>query len=167
MSVDPHSRPPRQVERLDRSGYRPEIAARLGVDPALDGVAGHRDVFLGEGERFTRRDPQLLFDDVDTGDELGDTVFDLYPGVHLHEVKVSVVVHQELEGAGVGELERLGPTNRRLPQRVPQTAVDRRAGSLFDQLLVTPLNRALAFREVDNIPLRVAEHLNLDVTAPF
>jgi hypothetical protein len=44
-------------------------------------------------------DQDLLLDDVDAGDHLGDRVLHLHAGVHLDEVELAVLV-QELEGAG-------------------------------------------------------------------
>ena len=38
-----------------------------------------------ERERLARRDAQLLLDEVDAVDELGDRVLDLQPRVHLQE----------------------------------------------------------------------------------
>src|SRR5262249_13899275 len=46
---------------------------------------------------------------------------------------------------------------------LPQFLVDRRRRRLFDQLLVTALNRAIALAEVDDVAVRVREHLHLDV----
>ena len=49
----------------------------------------------------------LLLHQVHAGDHLGDGVLDLEPRVHLHEVEVPVLVDQELDGAGVGVVDRL------------------------------------------------------------
>ena len=45
------------------------------------------DLRLGDRERFARRHPQLLLDEVDPGDHLGDGMLHLDPGVHLDEVE--------------------------------------------------------------------------------
>jgi hypothetical protein len=64
-------------------------------------VAVEPDVLLRERERLPRRDAQLLLDEVEAGDELGDGVLDLQPGVHLHEERLvrGVARHDELDGA--------------------------------------------------------------------
>ena len=58
-------------------------------------------------QRPTGRDAELLPDDVDAGDELGDAVLDLEPGVDLEEPEPAVRVEQELRGRGVAQPGRL------------------------------------------------------------
>ena len=92
-----------QVEAGDAAGRGRERFGVLGVDAALDGVAAQLD---GPGEDLGQRvaggDADLALHEVDAGDELGDRVLHLDARVHLDEVEVAVVVHQELDGAGVG-----------------------------------------------------------------
>ena len=76
-----------------RAGGRQEAALRiLGVQPRLDGVAGQRDLLLGERQRFTRRDSDLPLDQIEPGDHFGDRMLHLQAGVHLHEIE-SAVAH--------------------------------------------------------------------------
>ncbi len=49
-------------------------------------------------ERRARRDADLLDDEVDAGDHLGDGVLHLEPRVHLDEVELAALV-EELDGA--------------------------------------------------------------------
>src|SRR5690606_41494354 len=58
-----------------------------------------RSVLLPDRQLLAGGDHQLLADQVDAGDHLGDRVLDLDPGVHLDEVEAPVL-EQELEGAG-------------------------------------------------------------------
>ena len=46
---------------------------------------------------------------------------------------------------------------------LPQLVVDRRRRRLLDELLMPALDRAVALAEVDDVPVRVGEHLHLDV----
>ena len=87
----------------DRAGRRAEPGLRvLRDDPELDGVPAHRDVVLPQPQRLARRDPRLLGDQVDAGDQLGDRVLDLDAGVHLdEEVLTGLVVDEELDGAAL------------------------------------------------------------------
>ena len=57
----------------------------LGVDTGLDRVTGQHDLVLDDPQRLAGRDAQLLLDQVQAGDQLGDRVLDLEPGVHLQE----------------------------------------------------------------------------------
>jgi hypothetical protein len=70
-------------------------------------MATDADVLLGDRQGLTGGDAQLLLDEVDAGDHLGDRVFDLDTGVHLDEVELAVLI-QELEGArtAVADLAR-------------------------------------------------------------
>jgi len=97
------------------------------------------------------------------GHELGDRVLYLEPRVDLHEVEVASAGPQELHGAGTdvshalselrGELRQLSSLGRRHHGR-------RR---LLDDLLMSPLNRALAFAEAHHVAVAVGEELHLDM----
>ena len=87
------------VQREHRSGGRQEVrgpGTRRRCGPRSR-ARSSTDVVLGERERLAGRDAQLLLDQVEAGDELGDRVLDLQPGVHLDE--------EELVGGGVGDEE--------------------------------------------------------------
>ena len=84
------------------------VGGVLGRDPALDGMplcldrllAGDADVRIGQ--LASLGDQDLALDDVDSGDDLGDGVLDLEPGIDLDEVeRAGLVIDQELDGAGV------------------------------------------------------------------
>ena len=161
--VDAHAGPARHAERVDHAGRRRERDRILGVDAALDRVAGEGHVPLLERQPLPRRDPDLLLDDVDAGDELGDRVLDLDAGVHFEEVEVALVVEQELERAGVGVLHRARRVDDRAAQLAPHLLGDRDRRAFLEQLLVAPLDRALALAEVDDGAVMIAEDLELDV----
>ena len=91
--VDPDALARRLGEHQDLpAGGQEPARGVLGVDPGLDRVPGRRDVVLRDGQRLTGGDPQLPLDEIQPGDQLGDRVLDLQPGVHLHE--------EELVGLG-------------------------------------------------------------------
>ena len=148
----------------DPPGRGQEAAGHvLGVDPALDRVAAQDDVLLSDRERLAGRDQHLLADEVDAGHLLGDRVLDLDPRVHLHEVVGAVRGQQPLDRPGGAVAGRAGGVDRDLPDPLAQLRVDRRRRRLLDQLLVAALDRAVALAEVDHVPVRVREHLHLDV----
>ena len=123
------------------------------------------DGILGERQRLARRDADLLGDEVEAGDLLGDAVLDLQPRVHLEEVELAVL-EEHLDGAGVQVAARDRDLHRRLTHRAARRVGDGGRGRLFDQLLVPALRRAVAIAEVDGVAVRVAEDLELDVTRP-
>src|SRR3546814_7829742 len=64
-----------------------DLALRVyaGLDrPSLDG-----HLVLREGERMTRSDPQLLLDEVEAGDQLGDGVLHLQSGVDRKSTRLN------------------------------------------------------------------------------
>ena len=60
-----------------------------------------RDSILSEGDRFARGNRELLFDNINPRDKLSDRMFDLQPGIHLHEIIVPITI-QEFHRAGIG-----------------------------------------------------------------
>ena len=74
-----------------------------------------------------------------------------------------VGVGDELDGAGAVVARRARQGDRLLAQRAAQRFVDDRRRRLLDDLLMAPLERALALAERDDVAVRVADHLHLDV----
>ena len=112
---------------------------------------------------LARRNRELLADEVDSRAELGDRMLDLKAGVQLDEREASVWPEQELERAGV---DVPNGTTRALGRRLHLLAQLRRQRGrrrLLDQLLVAPLDRALALAQRQDVPVQVAENLDLDV----
>ena len=115
VAVEAHAASAGCVVHLDLAGAGPEIVPRiLGVDAALDGMAGGLDVALRQFQRLAHRDENLLLHQIDAGDLLGDGVLDLDALVDLEEVEFALVIDDELDGAGVGVLGRLGDLDGRL-----------------------------------------------------
>src|SRR4051812_24220890 len=129
-------------------------------------MTGAGDVVLGERQRFAGGDEQLQSDKVKPGDEFGDWVLDLQPGVHLEEEHLLVrtlAADQELYGAGVDVPDLPGQCDRRLGEHPAGGVGDRRCRRLLDHLLVTSLCGAVALEEVYDVTVRVREHLPLDM----
>src|SRR5262245_11579694 len=165
--LDPNARTTRNAEHVNDAGRRDQGLRIFGIDPALDRVAGERHLALLERQPLASGDPNLLLDDVDAGHHFGDRVFDLQPRVRFHEVEVTVGVHQELERAGVRVLHGLGGVDDGAAHLPPQLLAERGRRRLFDQLLMPPLDRALALAEVDDVAVVIAENLKLDVARRF
>ena len=162
--VDANPRACGRSPRRDPARRRDEAGGGvLGRDPALDRPASRGHIGLSVPERLAGRHPQLLPHKVDARHQLRDRVLDLEPGVDLEEVEASRLVEQELHRPGVlvagrgeepaGGAAHLGPERR----------VDRGGRRLLDELLVPPLDRALALAQVHDVTVGVREHLDLDV----
>ena len=113
------------------------------------------------------RDPELVLDEIASGDELRDRVLDLEARVHLEERERAAVVEQELAGAGAHVADRARESQGRVAHRPPEAGVDGRGGRLLEHLLVAPLDRAVALAEVDAVPVAVEQDLDLDVAGAF
>jgi hypothetical protein len=110
-----------------RPGAGQEAHRVLGVHPELDRVARRGDRLGVEGHRAPAGDEQLLLDEVDAGDHLGDGVLHLQPGVHLQEHHFpGVGVQQALDGAGVAVTDCLGSPHRGGEQLLAQLGGHRR-----------------------------------------
>jgi hypothetical protein len=131
------------------------------VSPAV-GV----EVLLGEGEGLARGHPQLLGDEVEAGDELGDGVLDLDAGVQFEEEEVAAVEH-ELGGARAAVADRLREGDCRCAHAGAQLGTERGRGRLLEHLLVPPLHGAVALAEREHGAVRVGQQLHLDVAGPL
>jgi hypothetical protein len=128
-------------------------------------AAGCEHLLLREGQRFARSDSDLPLDEVDAGDHLGDGVLDLQAGVHLEEEEVAVLV-DELDGPGVVVADGLGRLDRGVAHGRFDAIGQSGCRCFLDQLLVTPLGRAVPRRDPDHVALLVADDLHLDVARP-
>src|SRR5919197_197782 len=133
----------------------------LGVDPALDRVAGGSHV--GQVDTLPEGHPDLERDEVEAGDLLGHRVLDLEPGVHLEEGEAAVLVDDALHGSRVDVARLLGERHRRLADPGPELRVDDGRGGLLDQLLMSTLHRAVPLAQEGHGAVRVGQDLGLDV----
>src|SRR5438128_3802138 len=90
-------------------------------------------------------------------------MLDLNAGVHLHEVKLSLL-EEELDGTGIHVMHGLAKPDGCVPHLLTQVLTDHRGGRFFDQLLVPALNGAFAFSQRDDTSVAVAENLNFNMS---
>ena len=149
------------------------IGRVLRGDAALHGEAvAWNGLLRGQGEfgavqAGARRDEDLRAYEVDTGDLLGHGVLDLDARIHLDEKPlVTIVVVEEFHRARVVVAYATGDFDRRRAKVGPDPVrqIDRRGH--LDHLLVTTLHRAVAFVQVKNAAVRIAENLHFDVLGP-
>ena len=119
-------------------------------------------------DRRSVEDVDLRLDDVDARDLLGHGVLDLDARIDLDEVELAGVgIHQELDRAGADVIRRPGDLQRMAAQFGALRFVEIGRGGALDDLLVAPLDRAVAFEQVHGVAAGVAEHLHLDVARPL
>ena len=167
VAVDSHAGPARWQPAGDLAGGRAEVVAGiLGVDAAFDRMADEAHVLLAHREGFAAGDAQLLSDQVDAGHHLGDRVFHLDAGVHLHEVEAAAAVHQELHRAGALVADAAGRRYGRLAHAPPQLWIEPRAWGFLQEFLVAPLNGAVALAQVHHIAVAIGQHLHFHMAGP-
>ena len=115
-------------------------------------------------EQAALGDAELLPHQVDPGDLFRDRVLDLQASVHLEERHGSIGADQELAGAGAHVADLLEDGLRCGVQQIVLLLREERCGRLFDELLVTALQRAVARRDHHDVARGVCEALGLDVT---
>src|ERR1043165_8544970 len=91
-------------------------------------------------------------------------MFDLEPRVHFEEVELARRVRQQkLDRARAAVSNCARNLHGCIAHAPPQIRIVEWRGTLFDHFLVSPLNRTLAFAEMDHMAVIVREKLNLDV----
>src|SRR6185369_13936562 len=152
----------------DPSGLRHEAEAGvLGAQARLDrmaaGLETREQLALCDRYRLAGGDAQLPLDEIDVDELLGQRVLDLQPRVHLDEPERAASVEQELDCAGAAVADRARDRDGGVAHRSPERGRHRRRGRFLDDLLVAPLQRAVALAEMDDVAVRVGEDLDLDV----
>lgn len=116
------------------------------------------DILLRERQRVTLRDADLLLDQVDASNHLRNRVLHLDARVHLHEVKAALLP-QELNRSDTHITDRLGGGNCGVTHLLAHFWGERGGGRLFDELLVAPLDGAVALAKVDDVAVLVRNDL--------
>src|SRR5260221_8260648 len=164
MRIHAHARPAGRQILKNRACLRPEIQVRIfRRHPELDGMPAQRHIGLGEIQRLTCRDTELLAHEIQPRHHLRHRVLDLQARIHLHEIVVVVLVHQELHRADAFIAEIEHRFDRPCAHVLPHRFWEARAGRLLQQLLVPALYRAVALAQKHSVAVVVAEHLHLDM----
>src|SRR5256884_1068040 len=166
VAVDADAGTTRGVPQPDRAGGWHEGLGILRVDAAFHGMTADLHVALRVRQTLAGGDQQLRLHQIDPGDQLGHRVLDLDAGVHLDEVELVILV-QELHGAGTTVADRAAGFHTALPHEAPLAHGDARCRRLLDHFLVAPLHRAIALAQVDDVAVRVRQHLEFDVPRPL
>jgi len=150
-------------------GQKP-VRRIFGVDAAFDGMSSryeaavvHCDV-RNVGKLAVACDVDLPTNQVRAGHGLCDRMFYLQACVHLQEVKRTVVVDHELDGARPAIVHFLCQPDRGFGHLRAQVFAHKRRGRFLDDFLVASLHRTFAFAQMHDVPVSVAEYLYLDVT---
>src|SRR5260370_6699256 len=136
----------------------------VGIDGGIDRVATMHDGALQHvGQLFARGDHDLTLDQVHIGDHFGDRMLHLDARVHLDEVKPPLLVHKKFDGAGIVVADVAQSFAEDVPDFLAQLGRHLYGRRFFEQLLVAPLNRALALPQADDVAVLVRQHLEFDM----
>mmetsp|Transcript_6121 Transcript_6121/g.15524 ORF Transcript_6121/g.15524 Transcript_6121/m.15524 type:complete len:645 (-) Transcript_6121:547-2481(-) len=140
----------------------------LSRDTALNGGTIGTDLALEEAnitETLSLCNTNLSLHKVSTSDFFGNGVFHLNTWVNFDKVMlVSFRIHKELESTSIAVASSLGQTNSVVAELFAKSRIQSNCRCDLDHLLVTTLNRAIAFEQVHHITLAIGQDLNLDMT---
>ncbi len=157
------------TDATDDPRLRHKAGGRVfGNDAGLDGVPAQGDGVLRQGQGLAGGHAQLPLYQVQPRHHFGHRMLDLEAGVHLEEIhpvgaKRARAIGHEFDRARIAITHRARQPDRSLGQRRARFGVHAGGGRLFHQLLAAALERAVAFEQVDDIAVRVAEHLDLEM----
>ena len=149
------------------SGGQEIVIGVFGANPCFNRVALNPQIGLLQRQRFARRDAQLPFDQIQSGNRFGDGVFDLQARVHLHKEEIHRTIRalfdDKFDRSRADIINRPRRRNRRRAHFFAQGLRHTRSGRFFQHFLVTALHRAIAFKQIHIIAVRIAKHLNFDM----
>lgn len=90
-------------------------------------------------------------------------MFDLKPSIHLKEVEALVFVNEELNGTSALISASSSQINSLLTHLVSGCLIHEHGRSLFNNLLISALNRALTLWHVHVIAVLITENLEFDM----
>src|SRR5262249_18860205 len=166
-AIDPDSARPAHGHNL--SGRRQKAVLRIfGIDPRLDGVSVEADIVLTQRQLFTRGDTELPFNEIKTRSLLGHRMLDLQTRVHFDEperfaAQSARTIGDEFDSAGTAISDRFRRSHGGVADLIAKRLGHARRRRLLDHLLVTPLERAIALAEMDDVAMSVGKYLAFDV----
>ncbi|CNU80152.1 Uncharacterised protein [Salmonella enterica subsp. enterica serovar Bovismorbificans] len=138
----------------------------FGIDTAFYRMASNDNFVLCDRQRLTRRDAQLLFDQIDAGNHFSHRVFNLNTGVHFDEIELAVF-EQEFERPCAAIADVYARFRAAFADIATQFRRNAWRRGFFNHFLVATLHGTVAFRQIDSVALAVRQHLNFDVAWIF
>ena len=156
-----------QEGNLSRAGH--EVVVRvLGVDAALDGMAGEVHIFLGDFQGFTSGNANLGAYEVNARNGFGDAMLNLNARVDFHEVEFVVgQVKQEFYRTDVGIMYALGSLYCKTAYAVAHILREGDGRRFFQKLLVAALQGAFTLAQVEHFTVVIGHNLHFDMAGTF
>ena len=155
-----------QREKL-AAGWQKSLRRIFCVKPRLHRMPARNDVRLSQRQPLAVRHAKLPLHKVNSSDRLGDGMLDLQPRIHFHEIESAgqraAALGDELHRARADIANRLCRSGSGLPHRCAHGDGDARRRRLFNHLLVTALQRAIALKQMHGAAMRIAENLHFNM----
>ena len=166
--------PPRQrrfvFDKAARAGQESAIGI-LCVDAVLDRPSIDADIVLRHPQLLASRNPDHLFDEVDTGDRFCHRMLDLKTCVHFEEIEALPglvgAADDQFDRPGRVVIHRACQSDRLLAHCLAHLGRDEWRRGFLDNLLVAALNAAFAFVEIQDRAVLIAQDLDLDMARVF
>src|SRR6516162_9551720 len=108
---------------------------------------------------LTGRDLNLFANKVAPISFFSHRMFHLDSSVHLHEVKSTVLIDQVFHCAGVFVPDGTRQVDRTPTHSLAEIGVQKLGRTLFHDLLISPLDRAVAFTKMHQTAMAIADDL--------
>ena len=134
-------------------------------------MALNAQIGLLQRQRLARCHAQLPFHQIQPRDGLRYGMLHLQACVHLHEVELHFfrllvaarLLHDEFHRASTGVVHRPRCIHSRFAHRLSHRLRQTRCRRFFQHLLMPPLHRAIALKQIHIVAMRIAKHLNLNM----
>ena len=164
MRVKTNAEPARRDQFFDLTRARSEVLIDvLRVNSAFDRKTAMLNVLLRKRQLLSGGDLNLPLDQINTSRQFGNGVLDLNTRVHFDEVERAGMIDDKLDGSRIGVLRFLCESDGGFAKRLAFLKGKVRRRGQFDELLSSPLQRAVAFPEVNDVAVIVGENLRFDV----
>src|SRR5260370_7039886 len=87
-------------------------------------------------------------------------MFDLKTRIHLHEVKMPILIDEEFDSTSADITYRPRCPHRGCSEQSPQFCSQSRCWRFLNDLLLTSLDRTISLKEMPDVPLSIAKHLH-------
>src|SRR5579883_1503857 len=162
VRIESHTVTTRSMEAGNGTGRRTKIFFGIfRIDAALNSMALGLARTLGDAA--TGGHMELLANEIETNNLLGHRMLDLNTRIHLHEVKIVVLIEKEFDRTSANIADARGAFHRCRTHSITHLFRNDRRGRLLYQFLVTTLNGALTLVIVNDGTMGIAEDLNLNV----
>src|SRR5271157_5718723 len=162
-SIDSYTGTTGRQEKCQLARRRDKLFRVFRVYPAFYRMPCKLDLALFIQERESGGYLDLFLYNINTGKFFSNRVLHLYPGIHFHEIYILFLVNDEFYSARISIFHRLCSAHGKLSQLFAKLLRSNGRWRLLYELLMPPLDGAVALSQVNHISLAVRNYLDLDM----